>query len=255
MLDCRGAPQIRRGFPRFSRPMRSGSRDARRPPGVSPDGMSHGRPGVSPEGTSHGLPRGVILHGLPAGIVPHDSLPGVAAQGGRSRILRRRLALTLAIVIWGCAGVHQAGDAALKPPGGSERMIAQAAPAKGVKNLGVSGVWQGISISNCEIDPADPGRCNAEQRITLTMFQQGSEITGFYKCAFGNQMCRHLNESGVIRNGSMQRSRLMMRVMHEDGSMCFFTGRPDGNSFEGGYECLQGGGIIEQGVFQTQRSY
>ena len=87
------------------------------------------------------------------------------------------------------------------------------------------------------------------------MFQQGNQITGYYKCAFGNQMCRHLNESGLIRNGTIRHTRLMMRVMHEDGSMCFFTGRPRGNRFEGGYECLQGGGIVEQGTFRTQRTY
>ncbi len=116
-------------------------------------------------------------------------------------------------------------------------------------------MWQGISVSNCVGEPSDPGRCLAMQRITLTMFQEGAEVTGFYKCAFGNQMCRHLNESGVIHNGKVNRTRLMMRVMHEDGSMCFFTGRPAGDRFDGGYECLQGGGIIEQGTFQTRRTY
>jgi hypothetical protein len=120
---------------------------------------------------------------------------------------------------------------------------------------GVSGVWEGTSISNCESDPSDPGRCSAQQKITLTMFQQGDEITGFYKCAYGNQVCRHLNETGIIRSGTLKHTRVMFRVMLEDGSMCFFTGRPSTNEFSGGYECLQGGGIIEQGVFQTRRNY
>ena len=122
-------------------------------------------------------------------------------------------------------------------------------------NPGVSGVWQGVSIANCEGDPSDPGRCNAEQKITLTMFQQRDGITGFYKCAFGNQLCRHLDETGLIRDGTLKYTRLTFRVMLEDGSMCLFTGRPAANEFEGGYECLQGGGIIEQGIFQTRRNY
>jgi hypothetical protein len=127
--------------------------------------------------------------------------------------------------------------------------------AVGNADRGVSGVWQGISVSGCVGDPSDPGRCAAMQKITLTMFQEGTEVTGFYKCAFGNQVCRHLNESGVIRNGTLKRTRLMMRVMHDDGSMCFFSGRYTGDRLDGGYECLQGGGIIEQGTFQTRRRY
>ena len=119
----------------------------------------------------------------------------------------------------------------------------------------VSGVWEGSSVSGCLFNPSDPGRCKAEQKITLTMFQQGNEVTGFYKCAYGNQVCRHLNETGLILAGKLNRTLLMMRVMHDDGSMCFFTGRPHGNQLNGGYECLQGGGIIEQGTFQTRRNY
>jgi len=186
---------------------------------------------------------------------------------GFSRVV---LAAALAIVIWGCAGVHKPGDDAWRSPGigapagapatgapvsGAQAEVAQAAPTDRGAARGVSGVWQGISISDCVGEPSDPGRCSAMQRITLTMFQQGTEVTGFYKCAFGNQMCRHLDEAGVIHNGTLKSTRLMMRIMHEDGSMCFFTGRPDGDRFEGGYECLQGGGIVEQGTFQTRRTY
>jgi hypothetical protein len=104
-------------------------------------------------------------------------------------------------------------------------------------------------------EPSDPGRCSAMQNITLTMFQTGAAVTGFYACAYGNQVCRHLNETGVIRRGSVTRTRLTLRVMHEDGSMCFFTGWPKDGRFDGGYECLQGGGIIEQGTFKTRRTY
>ena len=119
----------------------------------------------------------------------------------------------------------------------------------------LSGVWQGTSVSTSIGDPSDPGRIAAMQNITLTMFQQGDIVSGFYRCAYGNQVCRHMNETGVIRRGRLSHNRLTMRVMLEDGSMCFFTGVPQGQLFAGGYECLQGGGIIEQGSFQTRRSY
>ncbi|MBF6559426.1 MAG: hypothetical protein IVW56_03965 [Candidatus Binataceae bacterium] len=119
----------------------------------------------------------------------------------------------------------------------------------------LSGVWQGISVSTSVGDPSDPGRIAAMQNITLTMFQQGEIVSGYYRCAYGNQVCRHMNETGIIRHGRLSHNRLTMRVMLEDGSMCFFTGVPEGERFAGGYECLQGGGIIEQGEFQTRRSY
>jgi hypothetical protein len=121
---------------------------------------------------------------------------------------------------------------------------------------GVTGLWQGESSADCIGDTtANPGRCHAMQYITLTMVQQGGAITGYYKCAFGNEVCRNLDEDGVIRNGVMIGSRLQMRVMLEDGSMCFFTGMPKHDVIEGRYSCLQGGGVIERGAFRTQRSY
>jgi hypothetical protein len=182
---------------------------------------------------------------------------------GAPEILRRLIVAAIAIVMWGCAGVTPPNGDMAAPPvsvapgpsGGDASTVASATPAEVNADRGVSGVWQGISLSDCVGEPADPGRCSAMQQITLTMFQRGAEITGFYKCAYGNQVCRHLNETGVIHNGTLSDTRLMMRIMHEDGSMCFFTGRPAGNRFEGGYECLQSGGIVEQGTFQTQRTY
>jgi len=169
---------------------------------------------------------------------------------------RRLLATVLAIAICGCVSANTSRDLAGAPPVvAAARDPSLAAPPGAGADRGVSGVWRGTSLSACVGNPSDPGRCAAMQKITLTMFQRGDEVTGFYACAYGNQVCRHLNETGVIRQGSVNRTRLMMRVMHEDGSMCFFTGRPAGDRLEGGYECLQGGGIIEQGTFQTRRTY
>jgi hypothetical protein len=121
---------------------------------------------------------------------------------------------------------------------------------------GVTGVWEGISSADCiGVTIGDLGRCGATQKITLTMVQQGDAITGFYQCAYGNRVCRNLDENGIIRNGSMTGRRLLMRVMLEDGSMCFFTGMPLNDVLEGRYSCLQGGGVVERGAFRTARSY
>ena len=166
-------------------------------------------------------------------------------------------AFTLAILIsvsCGCANVPSGAGSSTQTQ--SETSAVNNSPADTASSEpGLSGVWQGESVSTSIDDPSDPGRISAMQRITLTMFQQGETITGFYHCAFGNQVCRHMNETGVIRNGRIKYNRLSMRVMLEDGSMCFFTGVPQGEQFNGGYECLQGGGIIEQGYFQTLRTY
>ncbi len=182
---------------------------------------------------------------------------GVLAYASRG-IARRLLAAVLAIAICGCA-TNVSRDSAVTP-GGNPAAVVRAGDAHSAQigagaDRGVSGVWQGTSLSDCVGEPSDPGRCSAMQQITRTMFQRGDEVTGYYACAFGNQVCRHLNETGVIRRGSVNRTRLTMRVMHEDGSMCFFTGWRKDDRFDGGYECLQGGGIIEQGTFRTRRTY
>jgi hypothetical protein len=133
---------------------------------------------------------------------------------------------------------------------------AGAAPAPSPEVQAVTGHWEGVSSADCIGDTtANPGRCHATQKITLTMLQDGDQITGYYTCAFGNEVCRNLDETGVIRNGTMNGRRLTMRVMLGDGSMCFFTGMPASNVMEGRYSCLQGGGIVERGAFRTERSY
>jgi hypothetical protein len=109
---------------------------------------------------------------------------------------------------------------------------------------GVTGVWEGFILAR----PA------AMRYITLTMVQQGNEVTGYYKCAYGTQLCRNMNESGVIKNGKMIGRRLRMRVMLEDGSMCYFTGVPQGDRLQGAYFCIHGIGT-ENGRFRTERSY
>jgi len=134
--------------------------------------------------------------------------------------------------------------------------VASKGDAPAATGGGVTGVWEGTSISDCGfISTDDTQRCAAMQNITLTMFQQGDRVTGRYRCAYGNRVCRNMDEEGVIRNGSMNGRRLWMRVMLEDGSMCAFTAMPQADVMEGGYSCYQGGGLLERGVFRTERSY
>ena len=105
----------------------------------------------------------------------------------------------------------------------------------------------------------DAMRCNAVVNITLQMFQQGSALTGHYTCTTGTMVCRDSNSTGTIADGRVRAAGVDMRVMMPDGSSCLFNGRSSADSSQnkliGSYFCMQGGGYIEQGRFQVERSY
>jgi hypothetical protein len=128
-------------------------------------------------------------------------------------------------------------------------------PPVALSATNITGVWQGQSFADCPIVTTDnPGRCGAMQRITLTLFQKGPRISGSYRCFFGNENCRDLAETGVIRNGQMTARLLRIAVMLEDGSLCRFTGMPENDILRGRYQC-HWGGPMEQGNFRVERSY
>ncbi len=160
-------------------------------------------------------------------------------------------------MLCGCA----AGEPPQYAPSRAEP-AAQAAPAADAtaahEQQGYTGLWAGTSISGCMPLQPDPGRCNAIVKITLQMFQQGSALTGHYTCATGTMVCRDSNSSGTIADGKVREGNVGMRVMMPDGSSCLFNGRPSQdkqNKLTGTYFCMQGGGYIEQGRFQVERSY
>ena len=148
------------------------------------------------------------------------------------------------LLVYGCA------PAALESSSSPKFDAVAASPT-----YNVTGVWQGRSYADCPIvTTTNPGRCDAMQYITLTMFQTGLNISGSYRCAYGNENCRDLAETGVIRNGQMTARLLRIAVMLEDGSMCRFTGMPQNGILEGRYQC-HWGGPMEQGGFRVERSY
>jgi hypothetical protein len=156
----------------------------------------------------------------------------------------RLVLVALTSLLFGCA------TAAIKP-------VQSSTPSTTDSSLieNVTGVWQGSTFADCPIvTTSDPGRCGAMQHITLTMFQQGQGVSGSYKCRFGNENCRDLAETGVIRNGQMTARLLRIAVMLEDGTMCRFTGMPQNGILEGRYQC-HWGGPMERGAFHVERSY
>lgn len=179
---------------------------------------------------------------------------------GDYRRLRLPEALALCVGWALCAACGAAPDRTYPKPFAGTPLPPSArtadTPAGPPETQWVTGRWEGVSSADCIGDTtANPGRCHATQNITMTMLRLGDQITGYYTCAYGNQVCRNLDETGVIRNVTMSGRRLMLRVMLTDGSMCFFTGIPASGIMEGRYSCLQGGGIVERGAFRTIHSY
>jgi hypothetical protein len=143
----------------------------------------------------------------------------------------------------------------------SAEPAAQAAPAAesgATQESGFTGLWEGTSTSGCMPLQPEARRCDAVVKITLQMFQKGSTLTGHYTCQTGTMVCRDSNSSGTIADGKVREGSVGMRVMMPDGSSCLFNGRPSQDKqrkLTGTYFCMQGGGYIEQGRFQVERSY
>ncbi len=116
--------------------------------------------------------------------------------------------------------------------------------------LDVTGLWEGRSQDACV---AKMTRCGGMVRISLTMFQSSSNITGIYGCAPGNMMCRNLNFHGRIAAGEIRGPGVSLRVMFEDVSSCIFNGTFSDEAGGGTYICLQGG-IVERGYWQVRRA-
>ena len=121
--------------------------------------------------------------------------------------------------------------------------------------IDVTGVWRGESSAECAAFIQDPARCGAVNDITFTLMQEDEKVRGLYKCGYGNMNCRNENQTGKVALGTMGTGLLQMRVMMPDGSDCIFNGRPRGDSMNGSYLCLQGGGLVERGIWRARRSY
>jgi len=121
--------------------------------------------------------------------------------------------------------------------------------------LDITGKWQGISITSCGVMLLELARCNARERITFTLFQEGSDVSGVYTCTYGTMICQNLNQNGKVVSSSINGSLARLRVEMPDGSSCMFNGTFQSESVVGGYACYQGGGLLEQGSWQAARLF
>jgi hypothetical protein len=98
-------------------------------------------------------------------------------------------------------------------------------------------------------------RCEAEENITFTLFQDGTDVSGTYHCSFGTMICRNMNDTGSVTSSSVSGSLARLRVMLPDGSSCIFDGNFGAESGAGNFFCYQGGGLLEQGIWKVARLY
>jgi hypothetical protein len=121
--------------------------------------------------------------------------------------------------------------------------------------IDITGTWQGSTITSCGVMLLEKGRCAATERVTFTLFQNGADVNGIYRCAIGTMICRNMNNSGKVVSSSVTGSLARLRVMLPDGSSCMFDGHFRSLSAAGSFFCYQGGGLVEQGRWNLARLY
>jgi hypothetical protein len=177
-------------------------------------------------------------------------------QAGR-KCVRAIAAISIAIAsmtVAGCA-TGGAGEVGYVAPPTVSAPIADSAssPPSAGKAGAVAGVWEGVSRADCST--SESNRCNAQQKITLTMIEGDKGLTGFYQCGYETMNCYNMNETGKIVRATLNGGQMTARVQMPDGTSCIYTGRTAGNGVIGGYSCYGGGALIESGSWQGKRSY
>jgi hypothetical protein len=133
-------------------------------------------------------------------------------------------------------------------------LIAAAAGASEPVQGNLTSYWKGTTQARCAAMVSDHTRCNAFQNITLTLVQEGTKITGAYTCAYGNQNCRDLQQTGTIIDGSLKGNQLAIAVQTPNRTTCRFTGLLSGDSGNGGYNCKGGSRPVERGSWRIHRT-
>ena len=121
----------------------------------------------------------------------------------------------------------------------------------------LAGYWSGTKrVTPCMFSSS--GRCNAVNNITLTLTQQGDRIKGKYTCAYGNLNCRSggSDDTGNIVSGRISGNEIRLSVIiPADVSNCYYNGRlTSPTTIGGGYSCYQGGGLLEEGMWEVTQA-
>lgn len=166
------------------------------------------------------------------------------------------LTATLSALTVGCSSSRSEDYS--RAPANSSAIAAPATQSASAADdeTGAAGVWQGTTLASCAAFTHLPSRCDAEQKVTITLLEgPGGKLKGRYSCAYGNMDCYDGNYTGKVIDAGMDRARLSIRVIMPDATSCIYTGINMNQTINGGYTCYQGGGLIEQGSWQAHRSY
>jgi hypothetical protein len=158
----------------------------------------------------------------------------------------------ISVLTLGCGG----SDTYSRQPDNAAASAPAAEAAGDDAAAGLAGVWQGTTLSSCASFAHLPSRCDAEQKVTITLLEgPGAKFTGRYTCQYGNMDCYDANYTGKVMDVRTAGQRMTIRVIMPDGTSCMFTGINENQSVNGGYSCYAGGGLIEQGAWRARRSY
>ena len=125
--------------------------------------------------------------------------------------------MLLAVIFLGC-GASRSTESYSSQPGGSSTAAAmpggqtseaQAQTPASPQQSDFAGVWQGTTVANCGGNSPFPSRCNAQQNVTITLIEgPKSNLTGNYRCTYGNMDCYHANETGKVIAVSLNGARV-----------------------------------------------
>ncbi len=151
---------------------------------------------------------------------------------------RCALALAAALLLAGCA----AGSDAI-------------ATSRASSDADLTGVWEGFAVDDCTFRKVNLAQCAGTVHVMLTLIQQESAVSGFYKCTAGTIACQREEEAGRIISGQSAARRLGFRVMLPDGGSCIYRSLWRDNVIDGSYFCVGGEIILGRGWFTVERSY
>jgi hypothetical protein len=164
--------------------------------------------------------------------------------------------LFIVALTYGCASSSRTESSYSSTPPPAPPAATVAATDAANQREHVIGVWDGTTLASCNPMLPFQSRCNAQQKVTITLVEdKSSKLGGYYKCAYGNMNCYNLNETGKVVDATLNGSRVSMRVIMRDGTTCRFSGLDKGGDINGGYSCYSGGSLLEQGSWRARRSY
>lgn len=128
--------------------------------------------------------------------------------------------------------------------------------AERTSETSLADLWTGTTrVTPCAFDT---NRCNAVNNITFRLVPNGSQVKGEFTCAYGDLNCRNggADDMGKIVAGTISGNLIRLSVVvPADVSNCYYNGQlTSPTTIHGAYSCYQGGGLLEQGVFDLIKS-